>query len=135
MLKIGGPLLEVVLLVGPVDTKGTAVEVGAVQAVDGLLGGVLVGELAEAEALRTPSLAVVHQSNVDDRARLREEVAQLIFGGLVWDVSNIDGVARSTGCCHASAGCRRRKGDEKTGKRRKMMKEIRINMIKNVIKK
>lgn len=42
-----------------VDAQRTALEIHAVQLVDGVLGALLVGELHEAESLRAVGLAVV----------------------------------------------------------------------------
>jgi len=70
-------------------------EVGSIEGVDGALGGLFVGELAEGEALWATSVTVAHQTNVHDVAGLREELPQLIFGRLVRQVANEEGVSRS----------------------------------------
>jgi len=72
------------------------VEVGAIEGADGAFGRLLVSELAEGESLWTAGVTVAHQTNVHDIAGLGEELPQLIFRRLVWQVANEEGVSRST---------------------------------------
>jgi len=83
------------LFVGKVHAQDTSIEVGARQSVHRILSRLLIGELAEAEALRAVGLTIVNQTNIHDLSGAAEVLTQVILGGVVRQVANVDRVARS----------------------------------------
>src|SRR5438477_620811 len=66
---------------GLLDLNGPAVETGAVQLADGLLGLLRRRHLDEPEAARAASVPVCHDARGFDRATRRERFAQTLVGG------------------------------------------------------
>lgn len=63
---------SLVTLVSQVYAKGTTLEFGAIQLVDGVLGVLFVTELAEAEAFSTVGLTIVHDTHSGDVSGLKK---------------------------------------------------------------
>src|SRR5262245_38391162 len=76
---------------GLVDGQGPASVLRAVEGGDGLVSP--LGHLDEAEAARAPGVPVGHDLGTGDGAILREQLAQLIGGGLKGQVADVDVLA------------------------------------------
>src|SRR5439155_17278147 len=77
-----------------VDGQGTALELGAVQVADGLLGP--FGHLDEAEAARAAGLPVRDNLGTGDLAVLAEGFAKVVRGGLEGKVPDVQILAHAT---------------------------------------
>ena len=74
---------------GLVHLQGAATHLRAVEGLDGSLG-VLGGHLDETEAAGAAGLAIVDQADALDLAVGGEEVAQLVLGGGVGQITDVD---------------------------------------------
>src|SRR6266516_3615492 len=71
-----------------VDGEGAAVQLRAIQGVDGLLRLFRRAHRDEAESTRFARYAVHQQVGLDDRAMRREVVLEIVFGGVEGKISN-----------------------------------------------
>src|SRR4051794_36120836 len=80
-------------LLGLVHGQRAALKLSGVEVAD-RVGGFRIGRhLDEAEASRTTRVAVHDQLGLGHSARLREEVAQIHFGGVEGEITNVQSLA------------------------------------------
>jgi hypothetical protein len=75
-------------VLGDVDAERSTTEILAVELLDRRIGLGVVRELDEGDPARTARLAVDRQVDVDDLSRRRQELRQVVLGGLVAEVAD-----------------------------------------------
>jgi len=76
------------LFVGPAHTEYTSIELRSIQTRDSLLCPLFISKLTESKSLRTISVAIEDNSNVDNFATRTEVCGQVIFIHIVRNISN-----------------------------------------------
>jgi len=90
LIRLPELLLALVLLLGATDVELLAVELVAVQLLDGLGGGLVSGEVDETETTALAGLSLAGKGGGSDITVLGEELAELVVGDVGTDVLDVD---------------------------------------------
>jgi hypothetical protein len=71
-----------------VNAKLTSIEIRSIECVYGLLGCILVSELAESEALWAVGFPIVDDAHIGHLTDTAEEIADVAFSCAVWKIAN-----------------------------------------------